>query len=118
MKCTVCGAGGSLEDNFCRRCGATQRNLRLPVKIAPPTPPAVWKQAAPVIARGAALVAAGVIGEWLLRTATKRALAAPFGGRRGSPKGRSLTKKQDAALPEGVLAISETVIARRLVVRR
>ena len=57
--------------------------------------PAVWQQAAPVVIRGAALVAAGVIAEFLLRSAAKKAVSMPFGGtakksravaRRAAPK--------------------------------
>ena len=73
-------------------------NYRLPVKREPVLPPApLWQQAAPVVIRGAALVAAGVIGEWLLRSAAKKAISMPFSGkktravarRRNRPKRRS-----------------------------
>lgn len=117
MNCSACGARTSIEDASCHACGADQRSRRLPVKRAAPPLPAVWRQAAPAVARGAALIAAGVIGEWLLRSAAKKAVSAPFGGGKGR-KGKSLARSKDGALPEGVLAISETVIRRRVVIRR
>ncbi len=94
---------------------SAEPNMRLPVKRQPAPPPAVWRQAAPVVARGAALVVAGVVGEWLLRSATKRALALPFQGRKRARKGRALAKRVPAT---EVVAVSETVIVRRVVVRR
>jgi hypothetical protein len=93
---------------------SAEPNMRLPVKRQPAPPPAVWRQAAPVVARGAALVVAGVVGEWLLRSATKRALALPFQWRKRARKGRALSKRG----PAGEVAVSETVIVHRVIVRR
>jgi hypothetical protein len=118
MKCPACGSTGTIEDNFCRNCG-TSRNSRLPVKRAPAQPPAIWRQAAPVVARGAALIAVGVIGEWLLRAATRKAASMPFESRKADRKTKALTRqKQTEALPEGAIAMSETVIMRRTIIRR
>ncbi len=117
MNCSACGARTSIEDASCRVCGADQRSRRLPVKQTAPPPPAVWRQAAPVVARGAALIAAGVLGEWLLRSAARKAVSAPFSARK-SRKSKSLARRKDGVLPEGVLAISETIITRRVVIRR
>ncbi len=84
-------------------------NYRLPVKQEPAQPPApIWQQAAPVVVRGVALVAAGVIGEWLLRSATKRAVSAPF--KRGN---KTVAPRQPI-----IEAIEETIIVRRRLVRQ
>lgn len=114
MKCTICGVTGDFSDNFCRRCGVEKRSSRLPVRREPDPLPVLWQKAAPVVARGAALVVAGVLGEWLLRSATKRAVSLPFHGRK-SRKSRALARR-DA--PRPIVAISETVIMRRVVVKR
>lgn len=83
-------------------------NYRLPVKREPVQPPVpVWQQAAPVVARGVALVAAGVIGEWLLRSATKKAVAMPF------KKTRAVAPRQPI-----VEAFEETIIVRRRTIRQ
>ncbi|MDO8615682.1 MAG: hypothetical protein Q7T33_08095 [Dehalococcoidia bacterium] len=102
----------------------TQPNLRLPVrKAALPVkrdlvqPPALWRQAAPVVARGAALVAAGVVGEWLLRSAAKRALRLPLPARRGARNSRALARRGGAP-PAGAIAVSETLILHRVIVRK
>ena len=68
-------------------------NSRLPVLRNPPLParqnarqPAIWQEAAPVVARGAALVAAGLIGEWLLRSLARNAFSAPRNGQEQTPQ--------------------------------
>jgi hypothetical protein len=89
-------------------------NYRLPVKREPVPPPApLWQQAAPIVIRGAALVAAGVIGEWLLRSATKKAASIPFSARRS----RAVARREEVARP-AVVAYSETVVVHRTIVRQ
>ncbi|HEU4759897.1 MAG TPA: zinc ribbon domain-containing protein [Dehalococcoidia bacterium] len=114
MRCPKCGAYGALDDNFCRRCGATTRNSRLPVQRRG-QPPVVWRRAAPAVVRGAALVAAGVAAEWLLRTAARRALGLALPP--AHPKGRALVTRRRSQ-PDGGVAVSETVVMRRVIVRR
>lgn len=117
MNCPNCGASGSFDDNFCARCGAEKRS-RLPVRREPLQPPALWQAAAPVVVRGAALVLAGVLSEWLLRSATKRALRIPLGGGK-RPKSRALVRRKNGAgATEGAVAISETLVMRRVEMRR
>ncbi len=102
------------------------RNARLPVPVRASLPerrssitPALWQQAAPVVARGAALVAAGLIGEWLLRSFARNALNTPRGERKPSRKSASLVSKPDDGIPEGTISVSETtIVMRRLIVRR
>lgn len=115
MTCSVCGAKNAVEDHACTACGADQNPYRLPAKREPAQPPTIWRQAAPVVARGAALVVAGFVGEWLLRTAAKKAVQAPFS--RGSSETRDLAKR-DHERSGATIAISETVIMRRVIVRR
>jgi hypothetical protein len=85
-------------------------NYNLPVKREPAQPPApLWQQAAPVVIRGAALVAAGVIGEWLLRSATKKAVSMPF----SSKKSVAVAKREPV-----IEAFQETIVVRRTVIRQ
>jgi hypothetical protein len=100
------------------------RNSRLPVplKARPPArrpdmTPTLWQEAAPVVVRGAALVAVGLIGEWLLRAATKRALTAPANSRKKASKQTAVVPKPEDELPEGTV-VSETYFMRRIIVRR
>lgn len=83
-------------------------NYRLPVKQEPAHLPApLWQQAAPVVLRGAALVAAGVIGEWLVRSATRKAVSMPF------KKSRAVATRQPV-----VEAFEETIVVRRTRIRQ
>jgi hypothetical protein len=90
-------------------------NYRLPVKREVPPMPAVplWQQAAPAVVRGAALVAAGVIAEWMLRAAAKRATSMslrPFRVKKPRSRGPAHTP--------ATVAYTETVVFQRTVVRR
>ena len=102
------------------------RNSRLPVPLRAPllarrsaATPALWQQAAPVVARGAALVAAGLIGEWLLRSVARNAFNAPRAEPKISRKSTALVPKSEEKIPEGTISVSETtIVMRRLIVRR
>ncbi len=113
MRCENCGGYSSRADSYCRRCGAELRNLRLPVKRSP-AQPTVWSQAAPVLARGVALVALGVAAELALNTLARGAMRLPA---RRQPAKAALPTRRKRELPEGSLAVSETVVLRRLIFR-
>ncbi len=120
MRCENCGAYASRSASYCRNCGAALpsragRNLRLPVKRTPAYP-SLWRQAAPVLARGAALVALGVAAEVALNALAKGALRLP--ALRRPAKTRPLPARRDEHLPEGSYAVSETVVMRRVILRR
>ena len=115
MTCSACGAKNATENDTCTACGADQNPYRLPVKREQAQLPTLWRQAAPVVARGAALVVAGFVGEWLLRTVAKKAVQAPFS--RNSGEGRDLAKR-DRQGSGATIAISETVVMRRVIIRR
>jgi len=100
------------------------RNSRLPVplKARPPArrptmTPTLWQEAAPVVARGAALVAVSLIGEWLFRVAAKRALT-PINGRKNARKTTAVVPRSADEVPEGTTVVSETYFMRRIIVRR
>jgi hypothetical protein len=122
MRCENCGGYSPRADSYCRRCGAelrpegrpSVRNLRLPVKRES-TLPTRWQRAAPVLARGLALVALGVAAELALSAVAKGAFSLPSLGRSGRSKALAARGGDPA---EGSLAISETVILRRLTFRR
>ena len=115
MRCENCGGYSSRADTYCRRCGAEMRNLRLPVK-RPIAQPTVWRQAAPVLARGVALVALGVAAELALNTLARRAMRLP--ALRQPAKAPAVPARGRRELPEGSLAVSETVVLRGLIFRR
>ena len=122
MRCNTCEAYGASDDNFCRRCGEILQpaipNLRLPVKRPVSQPPALWQQTAPVVIRAAALVAAGVAAEWLISSATRKALSLPFDHRKEPRKIEQRAPQRREQLANRTLAVSETLLVRRLILRR
>jgi hypothetical protein len=93
------------------------RNSLLPAR-RPTRSPAIWQEAAPVVARGAALVAVGLIGEWLLRSLARNALNAPRNGKRNARGNNALVQRR-AGDEKATVTISETVImTRRVTIRR
>ena len=119
MRCSVCDAPKALEDNFCRRCGADQRTPRLPIRRMPSLP-APWRRAAPPVAQSVALVVAGLATEWLLSRAAKQAIRLPLKHLTEStrPKGKALALRKGLPASEAGIAISETVVMRRIFLRR
>ncbi len=115
MRCEKCDNYSSRSDSYCRRCGAVMGNTRLPVK-RPPTAPTVWSQAAPVLARGAALVALGVAAEVVFNTLARGALRLPT--LRRPAKTKALATRRNGELPAGSYTVSETVVMRRFIFRR
>jgi hypothetical protein len=94
------------------------RNPLLPVRRTV-QPPALWQEAAPVVARGAALVAVGLIGEWLLRSVARSAFSPPRNGRSKARGNTALVRREDEQPPPGTITISETLImTRKVIVRR
>jgi len=97
--------------------------LPVPAKAALParrtaSTPALWQQAAPVVVRGAALVAVGVISEWLIRSAARRALTVTTASGK-NPRKRQSVVTSNGTPTKGIIAVSETVVmTRRVVVRR
>jgi hypothetical protein len=115
MRCENCGGNSARADIYCRRCGAELRNLRLPVKREAALP-TTWQRTAPVLARGAALVALGVAAELALNALARGALSLPS---RRPTRSKALAVKRDSGdLPDGSIAVSETVVLRRLIFRR
>ena len=113
MICSACGVQARFEDGFCSACGVEQPASRLPMKRQLPAFPAVWRDAAPALARGAALIAAGVAAEFLLRSMARGAMH----GRAVKEKPRAVARKEIAVFEE-IVAVSQTVVTRRIVVRR
>jgi hypothetical protein len=73
--CPRCGSSHDREDNFCRHCGAALHASRVPmVRDEQSYVPVPWREAMPVVVRGAAVVAAGTLAEAVLRRLVARVL--------------------------------------------
>ncbi len=122
MRCRNCGNLCSLDDNFCRKCGTSLRNVRMPAARDSSQLPVAWRSAMPVVAQGAAVFALGAAAQMLLRMLGKRAVQLPT-----SLVKRQMAKKKTSRLPvrkgeeeqpEGSYAVQETVFLRRIILRR
>lgn len=137
--CPDCGSAYTLADNYCRECGMFLAAIRpaspvMPlVKSEPPLParverqraslPAPVKKAATALAIGTALqIGANVAGRYLMHNAARSVV------KQAGNAARSQTASQRARKPEQVdrgadpmrdaAAVSETVIIRRIWIRR
>ena len=122
MRCSNCSNLCSLDDNFCRKCGASLRNVRVPAARNGSQLPVVWQSAMPVVARGAAIFALGAVIQMLLRTLGRRAVHVPASLARRQPDKKKASRlparKEEETQPEGSYAVQETLFLRRIILRR
>jgi hypothetical protein len=124
--CPDCAEPFEQTDNYCRRCGMYLAVLRDAVLPAPTTTqaltaprpmlPAPAKKVVTALAIGTALqVGVGIAGKVLAAQAARKALMAPAPravSRKRASKGQSGDIREDAD------ALSETVLIRRVWIRR
>lgn len=112
--CASCGASVGGDDNFCRRCGIAIR-ATLPA-VRQPGVPAVWQPAVSPVVKGAAVMAAGTVGQFLLRRVVGNLIGA------ARPRKRSaiqITRPRDRdGMVDDAQIITEMVMMRRVRVRR
>lgn len=75
MQCSRCGLQLSLDDNFCRHCGAATEIIDVPAVRREARAVSVWKGAKPAVARGVALIAAGAMLRYVAAWAGKAMLS-------------------------------------------
>ena len=110
--CYSCGLPLDTDDNFCRRCGASLRASVPAVRGA--IAPAVWRPNVPPVVKGAAVMAAGTIGQYVFRRVVSGLLN---GNGRSRAGGRLRVPSRDGMVDEAQI-ITETVMLRRVRVRR
>jgi hypothetical protein len=110
--CPECDAMLEVDDNFCRRCGVAAVGARLPA-VRGQLSPAIWQPQVPRIVKGAAVMAAGTVGQYLMRRVITNMLS---GGKQRPPR-RIRAKENDGMLDEAQI-ITETVMMRRVRIRR
>lgn len=128
--CPDCGATFQSTDNYCRQCGMYLAALRAvapsqhqsralePVRAGLPAP---VKKAVTALAVGTALqVGVSLAGRYLASQAARKATEAvvprPKRGKNRNPREVSPTEAEDPA--PGAAALSETVMIRRVWIRR
>ncbi len=122
MRCSNCGNLCSLGDNFCRKCGGSLRNVRMPAARNGSQLPVAWRSAMPVVAQGAAIFALGAVIQMLLRTLGRRAVHLPVSLIRRQPAKKKASRlparKEEETQPESSYAVQETLLLRRITLRR
>jgi hypothetical protein len=130
MRCSNCGGLSSLDDNFCRKCGATLRNVRLPAARNGSQLPAVGRDGSvlPAVAQGAAIFALSAAFPFLVRVLASRAVRLPVVLVRPFLRWPKVSTKKAARLPirreeaedeAGVIyAFRETVFIKKIASRR
>jgi hypothetical protein len=113
--CSACTFAIDEADNFCRRCGLAVDETALPVPRGN-TSLTVWRPQASPVVKGAAVMAAGTIGQFVVR----RAISSLVGGTGAKKKRRSLfrSRVRDDGLVDEAQIITETVMMRRVRIRR
>ncbi len=120
LHCARCDTPYDDGDNFCRRCGASLSGSRLPAvrdsyNVVP------WQGSVPALVQGAAVVAAGSLAEMLLRRLVSRALRPRRIGlpaKRAAQAPAPSAAAEDEALPADIQVVSETLLFRRVRLRR
>jgi hypothetical protein len=110
--CHTCNVPLDAGDRYCRRCGTPVASGRLPA-VAGEQSVTVWKPQASPIVKGAAVMAAGTLGQFVLRRMVGGLLARPQRRRRLLPIAR-----RDDGLADEAQIITETVMMRRVRIRR
>ena len=112
--CASCSFDLSHSDNFCRNCGLALAEPQLPA-VASKTSVTIWRPQASPVVKGAAVMAAGTVGQFLMR----RAVGALLGTSR--PKKRrpiKIRNRGDDGLVDEAQIITETIMMRRVRIRR
>ncbi len=110
--CPACETLLGADDNYCRRCGAALGGARLPT-VRGPMSATQWQPRVPRVVKGAAVMAAGTVGQYLVRRALVNLLT---GGKQRAARAVR-TKDNDGMFDEAQI-ITETVMMRRVRIRR
>lgn len=112
--CTSCESLIDENDNFCRRCGASVGAALPAVRNNMST--TIWQPAVSPVVKGAAVMAAGTVGQFLFRRVVSNLLTGG-GGRKAGPLAVRRGRGDDGMVDEAQI-ITETVMMRRVRVRR
>lgn len=112
--CRACDFPLDPGDNFCRRCG---------LAVAAPLPavrgslsPAAWQPQVSPVVKGAAVMAAGTIGQFVLRRVVSSLLG---GGAKRSPRRLQVARPRERdGMVDEAQVITETIMMRRVRIRR
>lgn len=112
--CASCEHFIDADDNFCRRCGASIARA-LPA-VRQPMSTTIWQPAVSPVVKGAAVMAAGTVGQFLFRRVVSNLLTGGRTRRAGALQVRR--GRDDDGMIDEAQIITETVMMRRVRVRR
>ncbi len=114
--CHACSFALDNGDNFCRRCGVAVVQAQLPA-VRESAMPARWRPQTSPIVKGAAVMAAGTVGQFVFRRVIGGLLS---GGGRSNTRRAIQTKhpRRDDGMIDEAQIITETVMMRRVRIRR
>lgn len=122
LLCGRCATAYDPEDNFCRHCGLALHERQLPSVRDGQELPAVWQPPLPAaVVKGAAFVAAGTLAEVLMRRLLCGALRRSPRPRASRPPARQAKGEvvpRENRMPEDAQLVSETLLMRRVRIRR
>ncbi len=114
--CPRCRSARDADDNFCRRCGLAASTTQL-APIPPPGAATVWRPQASPVVKGAAVMAAGTVGQFLFRRIVGGILGSGRGASRKHRAIRIKNPRNDGMVDEAQI-ITETIMMRRVRIRR
>jgi len=112
--CPSCESPLDTADNFCRQCGSAV-GANLPVARRSSTSVTLWKPHASPVVKGAAVMAAGTIGQFVVRRAIGSLIS---GGSRRKRRSLLPVRRRDDGLVDEAQIITETMMVRRVRIRR
>lgn len=114
--CLHCNSALDDGDNFCRRCGGSVAMPQVPATRAPASI-TIWRPQASPVVKGAAVMAAGTVGQFVFR----RMLSNFINGGTRKPRRGGLIRRpandRDGMVDEAQI-ITETIMMRRVRIRR
>lgn len=130
--CPDCAHPYEVEDNYCRRCGMYVAALREPTALTarPVQPieryqrertplPAPVKKAVTAVAVGAAMqMGLSLASRYLAAQAAQKAARAAVSQPQSRGRRRIAANGHETGLPDDIAAVSETVVVRRVWIRR
>jgi hypothetical protein len=112
--CSACNFALDTDDNFCRRCGVSAAQPRVPAVRATALP-TVWQPQVSPVVKGAAVMAAGTVGQFVLR----RVVSGLLGGGARKPRAIKIRNGHDRdGMVDEAQIITETIMMRRVRIRR
>lgn len=115
--CPGCGTSLDLDDNFCRHCGIAAGRAALPA-LRPQASTTIWQPSVSPVVRGAAVMAAGTVGQFLLRRVVRGLVDGSASRRPSGGIQLRRNRRDDDGMVDEAQIITETVMMRRVRVRR